>query len=348
VRITLDPALFEDSRRSFDLKRLFFAAVERPHQILIGHPERDRKVFEKWLDDQQPDMRERFEQLVDHPDPELTRFPPDVRVRVTQAEPERVDEDGRRATASLRRAIDLVGSPLRLVLENGVNDAAFLRKVAPPGEFRDWLAHAKAREWIDPINGGGSSLGSLLVSFSPWQRLRSWALCDAETWLPKSISGTEHHQVRGFRKAADHSPRVPLQVLERRAIENYLPMPALKKWAFQWPRKGTSREERQLRSAFVEALAPLDAQRARFPLRHHYHLERGFEAAEDEIPPDYVAFRKDAALAKGAGHKVKMIWASTHQDQPGLAADWLQDEWLAADGQRAEIQRIIDSIRRRL
>jgi hypothetical protein len=141
---------------------------------------------------------------------------------------------------------------------------------------------------------------------------------------------------------------VPLRVLERRAIENYLPLPALKKWAYR--RKGTTHDERKLRSGFVEAMAPLDAQRpprARFSLRHHYHLERGFAAAKTEIPPDYDAFRGDTRLAEGLGRHVKEIWASTRRNQHA-DADWLEDEWLAADGQRPELQRIIASIVSRL
>lgn len=350
MRVTIEPALFEDSRRSFDVTRLLCAAVGRPHQLLIGPAGRARPVFERWLTGQGADIQAPLRALLDRSlDPDLTRAPPDVWIRVTETEEERVDVSGRKATATLQRAIKLIESPLHLVLENGVNDAAFLRKAAPPGELRDWLEHALGEKWIDPVNGGGSFLGKTLASYSPWQRLRCWAMCDAETWLPSTFLLTEHDQVRKFRKEADRAPRVPLRVLERRAIENYLPLPALKRWAYD--RSGTRQEERRNRTCFVEALVPLDSRRpphARFPLRHHYHFERGFGAAKEEIPPDYRDFASDPFLAKGLGDPVKRIWASTRRATDGTTGDWLEDGWLAADGQRPEIQRIIASIRSRI
>lgn len=350
MRITIDTTLFLDDRHSVGLTNLLCGAVRRPHQLLVGPHGRDRVTFEHWLGRQGAGLHAPLRALLDRSlDPEFTRAPPEVALRVSEADDERVDDRGRNATVSLRRAIELTEMPLRLVLENGVNDAAFLRKAAPPGELRDWLEYAVAQRWIEFINGGGSFLHRLLASYGPWQRLRAWALCDAEAWTPRSISGIDHRQVATFRTEAARAPRVPLEVLERRAIENYIPLSALKRWAHE--RSGTRREERQRRAHFTEALTPLDARRpphTRFALRHHYHLERGFGAATDEIPPDYDDFRDDPALASGIGDEIKQIWASTAREPYGSAADWLDDAWLAADGQRPEIQRIVASIKSRV
>lgn len=348
MRITIDPALFDDPSRDFHLTNLLCDAVGRPHQLLVGPDGGDRLVFDQWVGRQGLGLRAPLMALVDYGmDPEFTRAPPGVVIKVSEADAERIDAGGWRATATLRRTIDLVQMPLRIVLENGVSDRAFLRKIAPPGEFRDFLDHAETERWIEYVNGSGSMLGKLLASYDPWQRLRTWAMCDAETWLPTAITKVEHHQVVAFRRESEREPRIPLEVLERRAIENYIPITALKRWA----RFGKRREERQRRSEFVEALIPLDACRpphARFALRHHYHFEEGFESDPAQIPADYDAFRSDPYLAGGIGSAIKKVWEATRDPQYGTRVDWMDDGWLAADGQRPEIQRIIASIKRRM
>lgn len=349
MRVAIDPELFEDSGRSLGLKSLLYAATRRPHHVFVGGGERGRAALERWLAGRASEDRAPITRLLERVDPELTRFPPTVSIQVTAAQAETIDDDGNRAVVSVERAIDLISSPLRVVLENGINDAAFLRKVAPAGGFRDWLIDAENLEWIEFRHGAGISLSTLLRSFTPWQRLRSWTMCDAETRLPRSISGEEHRQVREFRSAAERAPKVPLHVLERRAIENYLPLPALRAWAYR--REGTRQEDRRKRERFVEALRPLDAQRppvSRFPLRHHYHLERGFGAASNEIPPDYDAFRGDPVLTAGVGSSIKNLWSDERKVSLEGGAGWIKDEWLERDGHRAEIQRIIHSLRSRL
>ena len=350
MRITIDPHLFDDPAHSFGLTRLLTATAGRPHQVLVGRGGgEDLAAFGRWRDAQGPGIRAPLTQLINAAfNPEFARFPPSVRLRVSDLVGEGVSPTGDSAVALPERAAKLVEQPLLVVVENDVNDGAFLRTVAPPGASRDWLERALARDYLRFHMGGGSTMPAVLSNFGPWQRLRCFAMCDRDSWLPSGLAAKPAIQVQRCSAAAAMAPKVPLHVLQRRSIENYLPIQALRRWAAL--RFNTDRPIRRARGDFVSAftsLAAIQPPLSRFVLRHCYHIERGFSADKQNIPKDYDSFRQDSYLSAGAGDGVKSIWSDNLAAKESQGA-WIDDAWFVPDGQRPEVLGLLNSIKRRL
>lgn len=239
MKIVLDHRLFlsEEPTWVADLTELLLAANRSPHQLVLEGGQRGQRAFAGWVTNHHPSLQTSFMDIVARGrSPRYLRKPPAITVRVSNDIDEVIDEHGKSASARSSRAKALVQEPLKLWLENDESDAAFLRTIAPVGAFRDWLEHARDEEWIAFRHGSGSDLQNKLKALDPWERLRSWAMCDADTWEPdqRSSAVTTLEKVCGSHpaKARDVcAPTVPLRVLRRRAIENYLPMRALHHWA---------------------------------------------------------------------------------------------------------------------
>ena len=354
MRVILDHRLFRSPHGS-DLAELLHNANRLPHQLLVDGDAAGQRAKDSWVAEFPHDVRTRFERIFARGrSPEAVRRPPSVTLEVSNEKSESIEAsapDRLIACAHLERAKDLVREPLQLWLENDRNDAAFLRTVAPAGQYREWLAGAAARRWIEYRHGGGSDLGPKLRALDPWVRIRSWAMCDSDNWEPNVVS----RQVETFRRASDalasttgpRRPAVPLQVLRRRAIENYLPLPGLRYWAND--RRGTAREQRLKRTEFVDGVGRLDAHSTPFNLRHYYHMEKGFGAEPAAIPACYDPFRAEPALASGIGSSIKRIYLDNLTVQEHAGHGWLDDAWLAQDTDlRDEAIGIIASIQRRI
>lgn len=138
-----------------------------------------------WLERHGSALHRHLEQILARErSPEMLRKPPGLVLEVSNERDESISSDGCRAVAHLGRAQEFVGRPLHLWLENGRNDSAFLRAAAPAGEYRRWLEDARTKRWIEYRLGGGSELGPVLEALDPWDRLRAWAMCDADNWEP--------------------------------------------------------------------------------------------------------------------------------------------------------------------
>lgn len=354
MRVVLDHRLFqrEDAACIQDLTALLLAANRSPHQLVLDGGEHGRQGWERWLGAHHRALQKCFVDVLQRGRaPRFLRKPPAITLQVSDEVDERIDRQGLTACARSSRARHLVDKPLMLWLENDDNDSAFLRTVAPAGAFRDWLEHANSKGWIAFRHGGGSDLKNKLEALDPWERLRSWAMCDADTWEPDKRSSqvtTLEAICVGRPSEADElgNPPLPLRVLRRRAIENYLPMRALKQWANLRPDK---REQSQKQMSFAQAVATLDAHGARFNLRHHYHLQNGFRADPERIPVDYEPFRRDPVLIQGIGDSIKKVYQRNLDVRTQGGHGWIQDEWFAEDeNMRDEIEKIFDSIRSRI
>lgn len=154
--------------------------------------------------------------------------------------------------------IEFVNMKLAVWLEHAVNDLAFLI-AAPDPEWAELVTRAfdPDRGWCDPQNGGGlPTLTNVLTmrAGSHAQRLRAFALCDGDSKCP----GTMAPSARKLRTACV-GLGIPVHVTERRAIENYVPLRALRRWANEPTRK-----------AWVAAFEALEAEQ-----RDHFKLKPG-------------------------------------------------------------------------
>jgi len=224
-------------------------------------------------------------------------------------------------------ALALLRRPLRLLVENRQNDGAFLRAVAP-GLWRERLVRALAHRWIELDHGGGSTMKPLLEEVSLEDSIRLWALFDSDAREPERPSAASEalDQVCEQKKIAHHR-------LQRRAIENYLPVKALEAWAHNF--RGNA-PRRRTRSKAVAAFAAMQAEH-----RHHYNMKAGFEKDRPAGIPSFFGPHADHPdLQKGFGDSIAELF---HQREFAL-----QEDWLEKDGQHKETVAMVKSILRRL
>jgi len=129
-----------------------------------------------------------------------------------------------------RDASRLAREPLSIILEDAVNDGAFLRVLSEVADesgsrFREYLGRA----WLRIAHGGGiDSIPRLLRALEEVQieRRRCVVMVDHDGDTPKSPSQSSSRV-----EEVCEDLRVPFIRLRRRAIENYAPREALERWA---------------------------------------------------------------------------------------------------------------------
>jgi hypothetical protein len=167
---------------------------------------------------------------------------------------------------TLDDALHVLHMPLQLIVENGRNDGAFLKRIAPP-LWRQPFIQALERRWIEFENAGG--IGELtmrirLASTNAREWMRLWVMFDSDARAPGQASQQSQLALRAC--ASNSEPwTLPAHQLSRRAIENYLPIKAL----FMWAEGHSGVHKTRLRRA-AGAFQALDPDR-----RAHYNMKDG-------------------------------------------------------------------------
>jgi hypothetical protein len=201
-------------------------------------------------------------------------------------------------------AVDLLLQPYRIVLENNVNDRAFLLALCGRAEAKT-LEEAERRAWVVFEMGGGSTIVPRVQEIRRTEPLRRMAsvLIDSDAMRPpepherrEDVDGNQARNVR--REAGDPRVGVHVHVLRRRAIENYLPLVAL--------RRGTTGQERA-----IAALNGLSSEQ-----RHHFNMKEGFDrdaphAARTGKLYDKVAQHLRDRLRSGFGTDIAKLFSRT-------------------------------------
>lgn len=277
--------------------------------------------------------------------------------------------DWRRGRLSMADALMLLGRPLMLLVENDVNDGAFVRRFGTPNQ-RASLEAALDGHHAQFVNGGGiDAIRAALDAYEDptgrdtWLgRLRTWVLLDrdgaAHDWRLEDDkkSGPARQQLERLSSDAALAAPWPLtgHQLHRRAIENYVPPRALVEW---WPGAfTTTTRERDRRRRQAEAFAgfPLSLRRV-YPMKKK--LPRADDLTSHGVPADWAeahaaldaldppvraVFEHDKGLKK-----IAKAWST----DGAIPAAWPADPDLDPDEQRTlveEGQRIVESILRSL
>ncbi|MCY2991508.1 MAG: hypothetical protein NTY19_27080 [Planctomycetota bacterium] len=221
-------------------------------------------------------------------------------------------------------------------MENDVNDRNFLLAVAKQ-EVRQRLLEAQSQQWLLFENAGG--IGSIPqrakeLAASPPDRLRSYLLFDSDARLP----GRPSSQARNAASRCEEG-EVSFHRLERRTIENYIPVPALKQWAYS-SRPGREASQRAGRVRAYSNMVPEQ--------RHHFNLRHGSSGDLDH--PDW-------PLAE-----IETLYARVPDDD----RSWLQDglgrhiasevfgesslpyKWIVGEGICDELEPLLETILRKL
>ena len=208
-----------------------------------------------------------------------------------------------------------------MLVENRHNDGAFLRSVAP-SSVREELQEALDNRWIEIEHGGGADMKTRIKTATLEEAMRLWVLSDSDAREPGRPSS---FQQALSQLCADQG--VSRHLLQRRAIENYLPAQALDAWTYSG-----SRSSQEARRNKVKSFARLQPAQ-----RHHYNMKRGFDDDRPNIPPLFDDCADHPHLQSGFGEDI-----ASRFHQP------IQEGWLRRDDQHAETLSMVQSILRRL
>lgn len=255
----------------------------------------------------------------------------------------RIQRDGEQVVSPRVRATDAVKilqAPLRLLVENGRNDGAFLLRMAL-GNDRARLDRALEMGWIIFENAGGlGEMKKVLAKIAildekkpeTWIRwLRLWVMFDRDAHQddrtqPSIDSANLLASIDQLQQRIGSSWLWPgMKRLERRAIENYLPKQGLNAYVDR-PLRDTN-ESRRRKDAY-EAFFHQQMEDFAGPdrLRASYNMPKGFkrDAGNPPRPHDSIYQGLDQqrkeALHEGFGDDVKKLWAD---EDPELKEEWI-------------------------
>jgi hypothetical protein len=329
MNFVLDASLF-GVPPSFELLRLIAAAFDERHRFEVCADAQD--AWRAWQASLDPATAAAVALALDWSTKENAERPSGVEVLVAA----RQDSAWTRLELTLADAIDLASRPFHMFVENSESDGRFLRAMLT-AEERIWFDELVEREWLLLQSTGGITELEKRVRWAtetPSRLLRGAALFDGDavespTTEPESDNDfllRLHANSRGAleccRKAqAGNARAFPHHVLRRRCIENYLPTPALERWASQ----GGAKRDHQRK---------LVAELARLPHRHRFHLKEGY--AKDRRrnpPPSWLPNMKHRHLEDGFGTAISQCFEDARPDE------------LRADGGFDELRPFIHALR---
>lgn len=130
----------------------------------------------------------------------------------------------------LDEALDVLGEPLGILVENALNDWCFLLGMMRPIE-RTQVQHAEEKGWLKPLHGGGSTLPAQIKARlnKPHETFRTFVLFDSDRRHPDELatgwSPPEGEACAGYNYQKAVHPDLSHQhwMLKRRSIESYMP-----------------------------------------------------------------------------------------------------------------------------
>lgn len=246
------------------------------------------------------------------------------------------------------RAVSFLRRPLRLLVENARNELNFLRVLTRLAvDFNlDELINERVVE-ID-TNGGIDENRKWLESNTHMQELtrRMWVMCDSDArqpWVDASGRCIQERLGPGAMRLHELCKKhnIPIHILRRRAIDNYVPLELLAAWSYLHQDK----RERRYR-----AFARLTDEQ-----RYHYNMKNGF--LKDEKDKEYT--KKVGSLYDGLDPEVRRELEEGFDDgrsgvaelfdetkyHDGMAQIRVHERWLREDKQEDEARRIVESIK---
>lgn len=312
---TLTRELFrKDDEGSQELQSILRHAFVERHVVLVE----TGNDYDTWLARRTEPERAWIEQAVDG---SLRRAPYAEKVVVRVVAGHRSNWASTTPELVLADAAVIANAPLRILLEDFEDDAHFVRWIGRAVDDAHWhrIDGAMKLGWAEVVHGGGNgSMLRLLHALDEGNATLPWGMLDTHghlkvalrserTWVMFDHDGvTPGAEQRGAtaRKLAEacKARRVHHHGLERRSIENYLPLVLLKRWAsgeYDSPDKSMNDVTRARRAALVQAFEALDPGQ-----RRHYYLREGLskDAGRDgtlQPPWDKLPVETQFALACG-------------------------------------------------
>lgn len=236
-------------------------------------------------------------------------------------------------------AVRILRQPLRILIENGINDANFLRALASLDGRCATLKKLEEEGSLEFEHGGG--LPDMCVQMAakvrnPHDRLRRMVIFDSDALAPgrPSDKANELSSLCVRNRVGHHQ-------LARRAAENYLPPPCIGEWGARQS-EVTKRQARRWCN-----LTPTQ--------RHHFHMREGLAKDEENPMQGYLDRRRDlttgvdifagladetrAVLRQGFARALRPLFDG---DRP----EW--ERWMREDGQTDEVRALFRELFSRL
>lgn len=323
----VEDEVFVTSAR-LDLLSLFHLGLMGRHRIQTDPPYRPAAdtAINRWLAELDPLTRDEVIFSLDlGMERDALGIPAEVVIRIGKVQKAEWTNPPR---LPLSDALPFLIRPLKILVENRLNDGAFLRTVIP-STFREAFRKALEQEWIEIEHGGGSDLKARLVTATRKDVLRSWTVFDSDAREPGQPSAACEALCQVCR-----SKGISHHALHRRAIENYLPAKALQAWANN--SLGKLKSDRRRAAAAFAGMKPAQ--------RYHYNMKMGFEGDRKDrqrgVPSLYDAILGHRDLQQGFGSSIASLF---HEKEFPLL-----EEWLMRDGQHQETLSMIRSLLRRM
>lgn len=301
MKILIDDAVFMDSQ----------AALRISHLVMMGGKARFRPIPEKldgegtrsWLAKFLPDHSADYQLIFDCAVDLESREPSAVSVTVCATNRSIWSPHPR---ITLDDALILVQRPFSIVVENRISDRAFVLAMAPQ-EVRKMLLRLEEEGTLQFENGGGitvmhQTLAADLPS-NPDIATRKFFLFDGDAQEP----GAPSRQSEQLRHLCEVNS-VPFYQLQRRAIENYIPSNAIRKWVCQ---NGKRRVAKMKTAKAFVSMNPTQ--------RAHFHLKDGFSKEHSEALYSDVSDSEKASLRNGFGKSITSIYIHESLEESDIA-----------------------------
>jgi hypothetical protein len=259
-----------------------------------------------WLGQQPPKIAADYEACIDISYDSESREPSQIAVRVSAQTPTTWSQGA--VVVSPQEAVQLIRKPYSILVENGVNDRAFLLAVATPTQ-RERLLELEDDGSLLFQNGGG--LGTMMqvlraeLARDQDLHLRKYVVFDSDALQP----GQPSQQSEDLAKVC--ATNVPYHQLQRRAMENYLPKQALSAWAHH-------RNRRRQLSRLFRTFCSLSAAQ-----RHHFNMKHGFSR---ETPAPLYTGVDTSDLATGFGSNVGSLFTTRLVTDQHVQSSNVRDE----------------------
>ncbi len=294
MRVVIDASVLSESapRR---LTVLCDHGIERRHRLQVI--DREAPEFLGWLESLAEWQRQDWLTALDLGARDDGLEPSRIEIRIVREEGAIWSDACPRL--ALEDALVLLAEKFQIVLEDDTGDRDFLFCMSNKQQ-RDFILEYERSMCLEIIPGGGFG-GMIKKARIDRDRREStygrrWYLFDSDALRPMEPSGDSEKLKQECGK------HIPHHRLRRRAIENYLPLETLRRWAYSKPPR-----TRGDRAARYRALLRLsDAQ------RHHYNMKTGFKKerdknAEIEIYGDIPVEARDK-LRKGFGERIARLF----------------------------------------
>jgi hypothetical protein len=251
MRVKVLDSVFDGRTPAPQLFQLLNFAWEQRHRVIIADP---GAAFANWRASLSQDVQELYD--------EALRRSEELEVREASDSEIRVGEGG----TSIEEALDLLGRPFLVFIENSESDRDFIEAVAST-HYREHLVRWYRKGWLTYSSLGGvtyipSMIEDKLKNF-PSDVPRMFAIFDSDAPASRE-PGENPRNVSIFCE----NRGVSYRMLERRESENYLTHTALKDWSNRQSHPGPMQERVGL--LYGEWFSE------RTERRHHFDMKKGF------------------------------------------------------------------------